>query len=178
MNASSLRRTLLQAGLLAMLAAAGFALTRQVAPQPQASAPSASPRTPPPMLAQAAAAAPARAPRLVASFRLDPALTQGIQMGDRWVSPPQFYFAQPGTQFVVQVKAQNVDGRGAHLDVSGDWATTNPEMVAITRGADGITLVVREPGESDLTLRAGPDIKTLHVSAERLPDAMRVRITQ
>ena len=173
MNASSLRRTLLQAGLLAMLAATGFALTRHVAPiPPDQGAPARSP------VAPAAALAPTRTPRLVASFRLDPTLTQGIQMGDRWVSPSEFYFAQPGTQFVVQVKAQNLDGRGSHLDVSGNWATTNPEMVAITRGADGITLVVREPGESDLTLRAGNDLRTLHISAERLPDSMRVRISQ
>ncbi|HSR63998.1 MAG TPA: hypothetical protein VLM17_00105 [Xanthomonadaceae bacterium] len=115
---------------------------------------------------------------MVATFRLDPSLTQGLQMGDRWVSPPEFYFAQPGTQFVVEAKAQNLDARGARLDVSGNWAATNPEMVAITRQPDGVMLVVREPGESDVTLRAGSGVVTLHISAEQLPDSMRVRISQ
>lgn len=178
MNASSFRRTLLQAGLLAMVAATGFALTRHVVLPQVGAATASAPATLVATSARADAPRPAPSPRLVASFRLDPTLTQGLQMGDRWVSPPEFYFAQPGTQFVVQVKAQNLDARGAHLDVAGDWATTNPEMVAITRGPDGITLVVREPGESDLTLRAGAGIKSLHISAERLPDSMRVRITQ
>ena len=176
MNASSFRRTLFQVGLLAMLAATGFAITRQVAPFAGPSAAPATVEAAP--VRPDAPPAPMPSPSLVASFRLDPTLTQGLQMGDRWVSPPTFDFAQPGTQFVVQVKAQNLDARGAHLDVAGDWAASNPEMVAITHGRDGITLVVREPGESDVTLRAGRGTKTLHISAELLPDAMRVRITQ
>lgn len=163
-----------QAGLLVMLAATGFALTRR-AVSPGDAGPLAS--APPPTSAPASPQA-APIPRMVATFRLDPSLTQGLQMGDRWVSPPEFYFAQPGTQFVVEAKAQNLDARGARLDVSGNWAATNPEMVAITRQPDGVMLVVREPGESDVTLRAGSGVVTLHISAEQLPDSMRVRISQ
>lgn len=180
MNASGSRRPWLQRCLFVLLAAGAFALTRHVATtgagEARASAPVAP--TPAQALAQAEAHARARPRRLVVAFRLDPALTQGIYLGQRWVSPPSFYFAQPGAQFVVDAKAQDIDARGTRTDVSGDWATSNPEMVAITRHADGAMLVVREPGESDLTVRAGSDTKTLHVSAERLPDAMRVRITQ
>ncbi|NUS39426.1 MAG: hypothetical protein HOQ02_10440 [Lysobacter sp.] len=181
MNMHPSRRTLLQVGLLVVLGAAGFAVTRRLAPTPQeGEANAAATATPPPAqaLVQAEARALTRPARLAVAFRLDPALTQGIYLGQRWVSPPEFYFAQPGAQFVVEAKAQDIDARGTRTDVSGDWAASDPEMVAITRHADGATLVIRKPGESDLTVRAGRDAKTLHVSAERLPDAMRVRISQ
>lgn len=179
MNATIGKRWL-QLGLLALLAAGAFLLTRRVLPPraSDASLPAAIAPTPAQAFAQAEAHALARPRRLAIAFRLDPSLTQGIHLGERWVSPPSFYFAQPGAQFEVEAKAQDIDARGTRTDVSGDWATSNPEMVAITRHADGATLLVREPGESDLTVRAGNDTKTLHVSAERLPDAMRVRISQ
>ncbi|HJW47024.1 MAG TPA: hypothetical protein VJ484_11120 [Lysobacter sp.] len=68
--------------------------------------------------------------RLAVAFRLDPALTRSLYLGDRWVSPPSFYFAQPGTQYVVQAKLQAIDSRGERIDLSGDWTTNDPEMIA------------------------------------------------
>jgi hypothetical protein len=124
------------------------------------------------------AAAGARAPRMVVAFRLDPSLTRGLYLGDRWVSPPSFLFAQPGRQYIVQAKLQWIDSRGERTDVSGNWATTNPEMVAIDRHQGNVTIVVRQPGESDLKVTAGGDSKALHVHATQLADAMEVAISQ
>jgi hypothetical protein len=118
-------------------------------------------------------------PRLAVAFRLDRELTQGLYLGERWVSPPSFSFAQPGTQYVVQAKMQSIDSRGERIDLSGDWATDDPEMIAITRRDDGeVTIVVRRPGESNLTVSAGGESKVLHVRARQVGDAMQVAITQ
>ena len=117
--------------------------------------------------------------RLAVAFRLDPALTRSLYLGDRWVSPPSFFFAQPGTQYVVQAKVQAIDSHGERTDLSGDWATGDPEMVAVTRHDHGeVTIVVRRPGESNLTVSAGGESKVLHVRARQTDDAMTVEITQ
>lgn len=177
-------RRAVQFGALALLVALGFVATRRTAPPPAhgvgaptavaASAASVASAA----FARAEASAQSRTSRLKVAFQLDPALTQSLYLGQRWVSPPTFDFAQPGRQFVVLAKAQRVDAAGERQDVSGDWATSNPEMVAITRGPGDVTLAIREAGESDLVVQAAGERRVLHVHAEQRPDAMRVRITQ
>ena len=121
----------------------------------------------------------ARQPKLAVAFRLDPELTQGMYLGERWVAPETYFFAQPGTQYVVQAKAQDIDSDGQHIDVNGDWAASDPDMVAVTRKEDGrVTIVVRRPGESNLTVSSLGKSKVLHVRANQLADAMQVEITQ
>lgn len=119
-----------------------------------------------------------RPQRLVVSLRLDPSLTQSIFMGDRWVAPAEFYFAQPGSEFVVQAKAQHRDGRGELHDFAGNWNATNPTMVAIQRNARDVTLQIRQPGDSDVTVAAGGETVVLHVHAVQLADSMQVHIRQ
>lgn len=186
------RRKALQIGLVLILVAIGFTVanprwlpklaTGTVAmPIPtalRASARASAPATESMPTPPAQAAASVRAPRMVVAFRLDPALTRSLFLGDRWVSPPSFAFAQPGTQYVVRAKLQEIDSDGERTDLSGNWATTDPEMVAIDRGQGEVTIVVRQPGESDLTVTAGGESKVLHVRARRLADAMQVAIDQ
>ena len=118
-------------------------------------------------------------PRLAVAFQLDPEVTGGIFLGTRWVSPPSWFFAQQGKQYVVRAKAQNIDSSGERTDLDGNWSVSDPQMVAISRGEDGVvTITVRAPGDSDMTVLAGRDSKRLHVHAIQVADAMQVRITQ
>ena len=72
-----------------------------------------------------------------------------------------------------------ISSRGERIDLSGDWTTNDPEMVAITRHDHGeVTIVVRRPGESNLTVFAGGESKVLRVRARHSDDAMAVEITQ
>ena len=130
--------------------------------------------------ATAPAAAPlAPAPKLVVAFRLDPELTRGMFMGDRWVTPPTYFFAQEGSRFVVQAKPQQVGSRGEHIDLSGDWSVGDPAMVAVTPGAAGeVTLVIGQPGQTRVTVATGAGSKVLDVNARRVDNGMQVRITQ
>lgn len=120
-----------------------------------------------------------QAPRMVVTFRLDPAVTRGLYLGDRWVSPPTFHFAQPGNQYVFQAKLQSIDARDDRVDLSGDWSTDDPEMIAIERHDHGaVTIVVRRAGEGRLFVSAGGTRKVLQVQARQTEDAMDVRIVQ
>ena len=189
MNASHRIPRAVQIGVLAVLLMAGFAVTRRAAQsdtmQRDAMQPSTSALKAP---AEASTASMAFAPlegaaitpprRLKVAFQLDPALTQGLYLGQRWVTPPTFDFVQPGVAFVVRAKAQRVDSASERQDVSGDWAASNPEMVAIDRGPGDVTLTIREAGDSELVVQAAGDRNVLRVHAEQRPDAMRVRITQ
>jgi hypothetical protein len=172
---------LLQGSAILLLGAIGFAAaTRMNAPLLPPSAAStqvpvrAAPDTP------AAQQQPiARKPQFVVAFLLDPGLTRGIFMGDRWVSPPSYFFAQPGLQYVVQAKAQMINTRGDHIDVPAEWAPSNPGMVAINRGTSGaVTIVVTRTGDSNLAVSMGNNAKTLHIHADQVADGMQVRITQ
>lgn len=129
--------------------------------------------------ATAPVAAPVPAPKLVVAFRLDPELTRGMFMGDRWVTPPTYFFAQEGSRFVVQAKPQQIGSRGEHIDLSGDWSVGDPAMVAVTPGARGeVTLVIGKPGQTRVTVATGAGSKVLDVNARRVDDGMQVRITQ
>ena len=126
-----------------------------------------------------AAASAAAASRTIVSFRLDRAVTSGLFLGERWVSPAVFHFAQPGTQYVVQAKLQSVDAQDDYVDLDGSWSTDDPEMIAITRNEDGgVTLRVRRAGEARVFAASGKETKALGVQARRTADAMDVVISQ
>jgi hypothetical protein len=117
--------------------------------------------------------------KIIVAFKLDRDITAGHYLGERWVSPPTFQFAQPGKVYTTYAKLQKVGDDGTAIDLSGDWSTSDPEMIAISRDAPGqVTIVVREPGEAQLVASAGGQRKVLHVRATRYPDAMEVAFVQ
>lgn len=128
--------------------------------------------------ASATAATPARE-KIVVAFKLDRDITSGHYLGERWVSPATFAFAQPGEQYTTYAKLQKVGDDGTTIDLSGDWSTSDPKMIAISRDEPGqVTIVVREPGEAQLVASAGGQRKVLQVRATRHPDAMEVAFVQ
>jgi len=130
--------------------------------------------------ASAAATTPAPATeKIIVAFKLDRDITAGHYLGERWVSPPTFQFAQPGKVYKTYAKLQKVGDDGTAIDLSGDWSTSDPEMIAISRDEPGqVTIVVREPGEAQLVANAGGQRKVLQVRATRYPDAMEVAFVQ
>lgn len=130
--------------------------------------------------ASAPVAAAAEQPsRLRVAFQLDRALTQGHYLGERWVSPPTFHFAQAGSRYTVRARLRQVDALGERIDVSGDWATGDPDILAITRLDDGLVqLDILQPGTTELIVSAGGERKVLQVAARRTPDAMDVAFRQ
>jgi hypothetical protein len=118
-------------------------------------------------------------PKVVVALRLDPTLTRGLYLGDRWVSPPTYFFAQPGTEYVVQAKAQYVDRRGETVNLRSEWRPTDLAMVSVIhRKANEVTLVVHHPGTSNVAVATGMGDKMLRIRARQVDDAMQVEINQ
>ena len=117
--------------------------------------------------------------RMVVAFKIDPDLMRGSFLGERWVSPPTFAFAQPGKEYTTHAKLQSVGDDGTRTDLTGDWSTSDPNMIAISHDQVGqVTIVVREPGEGQLVAAAGGQRKVLQVRATRTDDAMEVAFVQ
>ena len=166
-------------GLVVLLALAAFSIARGMRAPARIQALADSQPAQAALLQPQPQQAIARQPKLAVAFRLDPELTQGMYLGERWVTPDDYFFAQPGKQYVVQAKAQDIGSDGQHVDLGSDWAASDPAMVAVTRGDAGkVTIVVRHPGESDLTVTSLGRSKVLHVRANQVADGMQVEITQ
>jgi hypothetical protein len=140
------------------------------APKPEAS------RPPPPRDRVATRTGPPSP--ITISFKLDPRLTAGLHLGERWVSPPKYAGVQRGEVFTVKARVQGVGPGGRRLGGAA-WLATEPDMLAVSpeRG-DQVELTVLRAGESRLTVTGGGASKTLLVKAAHEDGVFRVDITQ
>jgi hypothetical protein len=61
---------------------------------------------------QAAPTAPGALTGIAISFKMDPRITRGMYMGDRWISPPTFTSTfQEGKETIVEARVHGVDAR-------------------------------------------------------------------
>ena len=86
----------------------------------------------------------------------------GMFMGERWVSPPTYFFAQDGPRFVVQAKAQNIDSRRhAHRPERQLVGRHDPSMITVAPGNEGqVTIVVSRPGDGHITVATGAGLQS------------------
>lgn len=118
------------------------------------------------------------APRLVVAFMLDPRITDGAYMGDRWVTPETFTLIHDGE--VVSVKARaHVDERGSRRDVSASWTSADPGMLTVAPGdAHQVELTVHRAGQTTLTVTEGERTTSLTVAAVQDGGGWRIDISQ
>jgi len=121
----------------------------------------------------------AKLDRLKISFKLDPRLTQGLHMGDRWVSPAIFTTTGTGGLVSVPARASGVDAEGRSFK-SPTWWPAEPDMVAVTPGQGAqVEITVLRPGESRLTVGEHGATRILMVKAvEREGGFWQVDISQ
>ncbi len=115
------------------------------------------------------------------SFRLDPRITQGLYMGDRWVSPPTYTIVQTGKEATVDVKAYPVDAQQIPMNVGLKWTPSDKKMVAVSQGkgkGQEIKITVRQAGESKLKVASGEFSKEFSIKATYKNEATYVEITQ
>lgn len=114
------------------------------------------------------------------SFKLDPRLTRGVYMGERWVSPPEYIRVQErGKELKVEARAFGVDTRGRQSLISPEWKSANDSVIRVTP-ADGqsVEIVVLREGVSKVRVIFGDESKELDIKAVRHLGALRVDITQ
>jgi uncharacterized lipoprotein NlpE involved in copper resistance len=115
-------------------------------------------------------------------FKLDPRLTRGLHMGDRWVSPAAYLaLPQSGSAITVEARAAAVDDRGRVMDrrVEVDWIPADPDKVTVSRAHGNATrITVHAPNESSIDVVAGGVITTLILKASYHGDITRLQISQ
>jgi hypothetical protein len=124
---------------------------------------------------QAAPAAPLRDINVV--FKLDPRLTRGMYMGDRWVSTSSG--VQQG-KYTAEARVQGVDANGRPVEIGPKWTPADPEMVTVSPGQEGtVEITVTRPGQSSLRVSSEGVTRTLSIKAEVYRDKyLKVDITQ
>lgn len=115
------------------------------------------------------------------SFKLDPRLTQSIQMGDRWVSPVVYTRVQElGKPLIVDVKVDGLDLAGKQVAVSPAWIPSDPMLIEVSPAqGEQVQITVLRAGQSSLNVIAGEISRELNIKAiAYLGDTMLVEISQ
>jgi hypothetical protein len=134
---------------------------------PAAPAPGAPPA---PAAAPAPAPAPPAAPRLRVWFKLDPRLTDGAYMGERWVSPPRYHAAaQAGSTFSAQARVEQQ---------TATWTPSDGAVAVLPAAGRQVDITISSPGRSTLTVAAGEDTATVTVDATHANGTWLVIFTQ
>ena len=61
-------------------------------------------------------------PKPLISFRLDPGLTRGMYMGERWVSPPKFSAAGKGQELTIAARSALMGAGGRLAAIRAEWS--------------------------------------------------------
>lgn len=112
-------------------------------------------------------------------FKLDPRITRGQYMGDRWVSPSTYTRVGEGKICTIEAKAYVLDTRGRPLTLSPQWAPSDPNMVTVLPNkGNAVTITVYLTGQSSLRVASEGISKELSIKAVYQNNAIRVDISQ
>ncbi len=112
------------------------------------------------------------------AFQLDPRITRGMYMGERWVSPPTYTMVQE-QKVTIGAKATGLYGKGSEMGISADWNPGNAAMVQVSPSkGEKVELTVLQEGQTDLTVTYAGASKKLSVKAVRQNGNLRVDISQ
>lgn len=113
------------------------------------------------------------------SFKLDPRLTRGLYMGDRWVSPPTYTSVGEGKELTVDASVRGLDAKRRPKNIRPTWVPSDPDMVTVTPvQGNQVLITVKRAGESSLMVTYGGAVKNLGIKAVRQNGVLRVDISQ
>jgi hypothetical protein len=116
---------------------------------------------------------------ITVSFKLDPKITKGLYMGDRWASPPTHTQVQEGKTCIVEARAQGVAAKGKPVKIKPKWIPADPKMVTVSPGeGSDVKITVQRDGQSKLMVVSPGVSKELSIKAAYLDNAIRVEISQ
>lgn len=124
--------------------------------------------------ADAAVAADKGVSAIQVAFKLDPQLTQGLYMGEQWVSPPTY----TTTLETVQARAEAVDSKGRATNAGLKWIPSDPEMVTVSPGeGQEVKIAVKRDGQSMLKVTSQGVSRELLIKAKHEGNSMHVEIS-
>ena len=112
-------------------------------------------------------------------FKVDPATTKGLYMGEVWVAPAQFTGARAGRFFIVEARAVGLDAQGGEVDIAATWKSANPAMVKVSPGTGKrVSFSVMKPGQGTVQVSFGNLTRKLDIKAGYQAGVMQVEIDQ
>jgi hypothetical protein len=116
---------------------------------------------------------------ITVSFKLDPRITKGLYMGDRWASPPTHTRVQEGKTCTVDARARGFGAKGKPVKIRPKWIPADPKMVTVSPGEGSeVKITVQRDGQSKLTVVTPGVSKELSIKAAYQDNAIRVEISQ
>jgi FKBP-type peptidyl-prolyl cis-trans isomerase FklB len=116
---------------------------------------------------------------IIVSFKLDRRLTEGLYMGERWVSPPKYNQAAVGKSVTVEARVHGRDAGGTTREIRAKWIPADPEMVTVTPSdGNAATITVHRVGQSTLQVVSEGTSKELAIKAEYVGNLIQVDISQ
>jgi FKBP-type peptidyl-prolyl cis-trans isomerase len=113
------------------------------------------------------------------SFKLDPRLTQGLYLGERWVSPPTYSSAGTSQSVTINARAHGRDATGKTVTIRPKWIATDPEMVTVTPDeGNAVSIMVRRVGQSSLRVTSQDVSRQLTINATSIGNVLQVQIGQ
>lgn len=112
------------------------------------------------------------------SFMLDPSITRGMYMGERWVSPPTYSGKKEGKEFAVDARAHRVR-RWEEMKISPEWIPSDHQMVQVEpRKGHQVRITVKKAGQSSLKVVFQGVSTILAVKAKYEDKSLQVDISQ
>lgn len=109
------------------------------------------------------------------AYLLDPRITQGAYMGERWLSRPAYSIRASSK---ISVKTIGLDAMGRAVKIDPTW-TGDPDMVSITPSqGPKVTITVLKPGRSDVVVTSGNVSKKLSVMGAQEDGVWRVEVSE
>ncbi|RPJ27668.1 MAG: hypothetical protein EHM33_07140 [Chloroflexi bacterium] len=113
-------------------------------------------------------------------YKLDPRLTTGLSMGERWVSPPTYAIVvADGVPYTIEARVEILDRNGQPLFAVPEWIVEHPEMVTVApTQANEFKITIQRDGQSTLRVTTPDATKTLSVKAIYQNHALLVEVSQ
>lgn len=120
---------------------------------------------------------PSRIAELRFSYRLDPRLTRGLYMGERWISVPSFNGI--AGQTAVKARVEGLDAQGRPIVVQPRWTASDSTMVTVTpsEGSE-VEINVKRAGRSTLQVTVGAVAAELVIHAEKEGESLKLEIAK
>lgn len=113
------------------------------------------------------------------SFKLDPRITQGLYMGDRWVSPPTYTRVDDASGITIDAMAIGLDADQEQMPIDAAWSVADPSLATVSKAQDsGVKITVHKEGQSDLIVTSDNVSKKMVIKCAQQDGIWRVDISQ
>lgn len=112
------------------------------------------------------------------SYKLDPRITGGVHVGERWVSPPMYDIISSRATYTIEARVEGVSATGERSTIPAVWLAANRGVARITPTHDNIVAIqIYAQGDTHLEVSAAGFTQTLELAAAyHAPQCTNLRV--